>query len=192
MPMRIAILGWGSLLWEGAAEFDRWHEQWDYDGPTLKIEFSRISETRLGALTLVIDEDHGSPTTVAWCLSKRQNPEDTICDLRCREDTTIKNIGRIFVASYVECFDRNNEEHAIAAWAKEKQIDVVAWTSLKSNFKEKAKRTFSVEEVISYVKTLDSEGKVKAAEYVWKAPNFVQTPVRAALQREPWFSPPGS
>lgn len=190
--MRIAILGWGSLLWEGAAEFDRWHEQWDYDGPTLKIEFSRISETRLGALTLVIDEDHGSPTTVAWCLSKRQNPEDTICDLRCREDTTIKNIGRIFVASYVECFDRNNEEHAIAAWAKEKQIDVVAWTSLKSNFKEKAKRTFSVEEVISYVKTLDSEGKVKAAEYVWKAPNFVQTPVRAALQREPWFSPPGS
>lgn len=192
MPMRIAILGWGSLLWEGAAEFDRWHEQWDYDGPTLKIEFSRISETRLGALTLVIDEDHGSPTTVAWCLSKRQNPEDTICDLRCREGTTIKNIGRIFVASYVECFDRNNEEHAIAAWAKEKQIDVVAWTSLKSNFKEKAKRTFSVEEVISYVKTLDSEGKVKAAEYVWKAPNFVQTPVRAALQREPWFSPPGS
>ncbi|MGP0591400.1 hypothetical protein ACTRXD_02530 [Nitrospira sp. T9] len=192
MPMKIAILGWGSLLWEGGVEFDRWHEQWHYNGPTLKIEFSRVSKTRLGALTLVIDEEHGSPTTVAWCLSKRQIPEDAICDLRCREGTTIKNIGRIFVASNVECCEGNNEKNAIVGWAKEKEIDVVVWTALKSNFKEKAKRPFSVEEVVSYVKTLNSEGKVKAAEYVWKAPNFVQTRVRTALQREPWFSSPGS
>jgi hypothetical protein len=190
--MRIAILGWGSLLWEGGAEFDRWHEQWHYDGPTLKIEFMRVSKKRLGALTLVIDEEHGLPTTVAWCLSKRQNPEDAVCDLRCREETTIENIRRISVASNVECCEGNNEENAIATWARGKTIDAVVWTALKSNFEEKAGHPFSVEAVVSYVKTLNPEAKVKAAEYVWRTPDFVQTPVRTALQREQWFSAPGS
>jgi len=63
--MRIAILGWGSLLWEGGQEFDYWHEPWKPDGPILKIEFSRVSVRRQGSLTLVIDPEHGIPTTVA-------------------------------------------------------------------------------------------------------------------------------
>jgi hypothetical protein len=45
MSPRIAILAWGSLLWEGGAEFDRWHGQWKFDGPTLELEFCRISES---------------------------------------------------------------------------------------------------------------------------------------------------
>lgn len=188
--MRIAMLGWGSLLWEGGVEFDQWHEPWRYDGPTLKIEFSRVSATRLEALTLVIDEEHGWPTTVAWCLSKRRNPEDAICDLRSRERTTIENIRRIFVGSIGEYSGCNDKEGPVAEWAVEKKIDVVVWTALKANFEKKTGHLFSVEAVVSYVKTLTPEGKAKAAEYVWRAPEFVQTPVRAALQREPWFPPP--
>ena len=41
--------------------------------------------------------------------------------------------------------------------------------------------------VLSHMKTLTPEGKVKAAEYIWRAPEFVKTPVRTALQKEPWF-----
>jgi hypothetical protein len=26
--LRIALLGWGSLLWEGGPDFDRWHGPW--------------------------------------------------------------------------------------------------------------------------------------------------------------------
>jgi len=59
--MKIAILGWGSLLWEPSAEFEKWIElPWKNDGPKLKIEFSRISGSRKGALTLVIDEVNGT------------------------------------------------------------------------------------------------------------------------------------
>jgi hypothetical protein len=54
MPPKIAILGWGSLLWEGGAEFDRWHDEWRLDGPVLRLELSRVSSRRLDALTLVI------------------------------------------------------------------------------------------------------------------------------------------
>ena len=41
--MKIAILGWGSLLWDEHAEFDKEHNDWQLEGPSLKLEFSRIS-----------------------------------------------------------------------------------------------------------------------------------------------------
>src|SRR5579872_7505583 len=70
--MKIAILGWGSLLWEPGEFFNEWITAWQPDGPELDIEFSRISRKRGGALTLVIDETNGASTKVAWCLSKRK------------------------------------------------------------------------------------------------------------------------
>jgi hypothetical protein len=154
----------------------------------MKIEFSRVSKKRIGALTLVIDREHGVPISVAWCLSRRSIIEDAISDLRCREETTIKNIGRIFVGLHEAWREGTEEEKAIISWGRRKEIDVVIWTALKSNFKEKTGQLFSVEMAVSYVKTLTPEGKMKAVEYVLHAPNFVQTPVRAALQQEPWFS----
>jgi hypothetical protein len=186
--MRIAILGWGSLLWEGGAEFDKWHDPWEYDGPTLKLEFSRISDSRLGALTLVIDEDHGTPTCVAYCLSKRANLDDAVCDLRSREDTTAEKIGRLVVTPKVAVSTESEPESRILAWARQKRIDRVVWTALKTNFEEKTRKQFSVAAVVAYVKALDPGGKTKAAEYVWRAPTFVKTGVRSALQKEPWFS----
>jgi len=48
MPPRVAILGWGSLLWEGGSAFDKWHDDWRCDGPILNLEFSRVSASRLG------------------------------------------------------------------------------------------------------------------------------------------------
>ena len=190
--MRIAILGWGSLLWEGGAEFDQWHDPWAYDGPALKLEFSRVSETSLGALTLVIDEEHETPTAVAWCLSRRASVEDAVCDLRCREGTTAANIGRLIVTPQPEKSAERGAEDPQLAWARLKKLDLLVWTALKGNFKEKRRQPFSVNAAVSYLKTLKPEAKVKAAEYVWRAPDFVKTPVRSALQREPWFSEPGS
>jgi len=58
--MTIAILGWGSLLWDKNHDFDNQHESWKFDGPLLPLEFSRISKSRDNALTLVIDELNGS------------------------------------------------------------------------------------------------------------------------------------
>jgi hypothetical protein len=50
---KIAILGWGSLLWDKSKrEFDDQHDGWRFDGPVLKIEFSRISSSHDNALTL--------------------------------------------------------------------------------------------------------------------------------------------
>lgn len=82
---QIAILGWGSLLWdeENNRHFDRLHGPWMLDGPDLQLEFSRKSQTRSGALTLVIDSKHGAASTVAYAISTRAEPQAAInatCD----------------------------------------------------------------------------------------------------------------
>jgi len=187
--MNIAILGWGSLLWEEHAEFDKQHHDWQLEGPSLMLEFSRISQTRNKALTLVLDVHNGKPCKVAYTLSNRSNPEDAICDLRCREGTTLLNIGFYFSdGSRKQC--REDEVlKSIQSWASERKIDVVIWTDLASNFQEKSKgkKPFSVEAALSHIQALNTEGKAKAAEYVWRAPEFIDTRLRQALQSQPWF-----
>ena len=92
--MKIAILGWGSLIWdkdsEKGKEFDRWRktDEWEVAGDLeLPLEFSRISVSRNCALTLVIDEENGTPCRVQYSLSKRKNYKDAVYDLKRREGT---------------------------------------------------------------------------------------------------------
>lgn len=186
--MKIAILGWGSLLWEGGEEFDCWHNSWMPDGPSIKLEFSRVSASRAGALTLVIDPKNGADVSVAYCLSKRRNPDDAVCDLRCREGTTLSNIGYLFFRESRNHYRDEESFKAIKAWAEAKKIDVVIWTDLPSNFEKKIRKPFTINSALSYIqRELTSEGKAKAAEYIWRAPAFVQTPLRNALEQNPWF-----
>jgi len=63
---------------------------WLRGGPSLPLEFSRISKSRGGALTLVIDPENGTETIVSYCVSVRDRPSDTIEDLRIREGPTRK------------------------------------------------------------------------------------------------------
>ena len=187
MPIKIAILGWGSLLWDHDVEFDKHYHEWLFDGPVLKLEFSRISEFRSQALTLVLDANNGAPCQVAYTLSKRIDPEDAICDLTSREGTKRKNIGLYFLDGSRQQSRDLGAFESISAWAKSKGIDVVIWTDLESNFKEKSKfdQDFSVESAITYIAALDAEGKAKAIEYVKRAPDFVYTPLRKALKTQP-------
>ncbi len=194
--MRIAILGWGSLRWEEqtdkAREFNKHRRgDWQSDGPRLKLEFSRVSSSRGGALTLVLDSRNGESCQVAYTCSRRKCPDDAICDLRCRESTTLANIDFYFADGSRNARPRNNEEAltSIKNWATEKRIDVVVWTALESNFEEKStcKSSFSIEAARNHIESLPPAGKAKAAEYIRRAPDFIETPLRRVFQSEPWF-----
>ena len=185
MPPRVAILGWGSLLWEGSA-FDKWHDDWRYDGPILKLEFSRVSASRLNALTLVIDRDNGQPNRVAWCLSRRDHSVLTHADLQSREGTTARNIGRILLAQ-LDLSPTDRSAADIAAWARTQALDAVVWTRLSSNFESATRVPFSIENAEAYLRNLPSPGKTKAAEYLSQAPEFINTALRTAVQKEKWF-----
>ncbi|MCJ7484691.1 MAG: hypothetical protein MUQ25_00795 [Candidatus Aminicenantes bacterium] len=189
MAIKIAILGWGSLLWEYHAEYDAQHQEWLSDGPGLKLEFSRVSVSRKQALTLVIDANNGVLCRVAYALSRREDPEDCICDLVLREGTKRNNIGFCFLDGSRQQSRDPGALETISSWARSKGIEVVVWTDLGSNFKSHSKcgQDFSVERALAHIAALGVVGKVKAAEYVWLAPEFVDTPLRKALQGLPWF-----
>lgn len=194
---RIAILGWGSLIWDKRSDFDDWHDDWQNEGPLLDLEFSRISgKTRKHALTLVIDSENGVPCPAQFALSKRKKPEDAIADLRCREGTIMRLMGFYFADNSRVCVPP--VPTSIAPWAAAKGIDVVVWTGLPSNFKgEKTKlglkesdAMFSVGNAIAHLQSLPADGKAMAAEYVWRAPAYVDTPLRRVLQAAAWFKAP--
>ena len=184
MARQVALLGWGSLLWEGGSVFDSWHEPWQCDGPPLRIEFSRVSsKSRGGALTLVIDPKNGVPARVAWCLSRRQTIGEAIEDLRKREQTAVRNIGRFAVTGEMGCCDAESLD-SIGAWARERTLDGVVWTDLRSNFARKTGESFSVGAAMRYLKSLKGESRTRAVEYFQRAPSFVQTPLRKAFNSE--------
>lgn len=186
---RIAILGWGSLIWDNNPEFDKTHSGWQAGGPTLPLEFSRVSEeTRKGALTLVIDPVHGRDCSVNYAVSKRRNPVDAIADLRCRERTVMRRMGFYFADDSDRCVP--DVPPTIASWAAQKNIDVVVWTGLPGDFKEKTGKDFSIPNALAHLQNLSPEGKAMAATYIFRAPDFITTPLRDALQVEPWFRAP--
>lgn len=177
MTKRIALLGWGSLLWDTDEQFDNRHVQWRRDGPTLKLEFSRISKTRGGALTLVIDSENGMNTQARWSLSRRSRVSDAVDDLKKREKTGRKNIG-----VYSDAGDRiGRDEHALSAigdWAGKRGMDGVVWTDLPSNFETETGERFSVDAGMRYLKTLRGDDREQAFRYIENAPAFVRTPLR--------------
>jgi hypothetical protein len=48
----------------------------------------------------------------------------------------------------------------------------------------KRREPFSVETAMRYLKSLEGESRMKAVEYLQKAPSFVQTPLRDAFNSE--------
>lgn len=188
MPTQIVILGWGSLLWDIRPEFDDHHHSWQTDGPDIKLEFSRVSKSRRGALTLVIDPENGTACRVAYATSKRRDAEDAICDLQYREGTTRSNIGFLFTDGSRHQARNPDSRDTIRAWAQAKKLDVVVWTDLDSNFEKVCGKPFKVKAALTHLQSLDPEAKSGAAEYVWRSPAFVDTRVRRALQVWPWFA----
>jgi len=84
--VKIAVLGWGSLLWDTESikgkEFEKHLERcsgldslWCEGGPTLRLEFSRVSKSRNGALTLVLDYDNGTQCQLRTGSARAMTPK---------------------------------------------------------------------------------------------------------------------
>jgi len=142
--MNIAILGWGSLIWD-PRELPH-YGPWKTGGPVLPIEFSRVSKD--GRLTLVIDPA-GPPVPTRFALSPRTDITDAVEDLRKREGTIRKWIG-FFVAAtgassrqqFPEQVDING---VLREWCAAQQIGECAWTALTANFNDELGIDFSPE-----------------------------------------------
>ena len=183
--MRIAILGWGSLIKEPRDLLIS--GEWQSDGPKLWIEFSRISQrgVRAGCLTLVIDERCESEVTTLYVLSKCNDLSQAIADLAERERTSHDDIG--FCEAAAARFAPNAMSRhpksceRIRAWALEKSFDAVIWTALARRFKDAIGMPFSPAAALKYLNGLPATTKERALDYIHNAPAQTMTPFRRLL-----------
>jgi hypothetical protein len=180
--MKIAILGWGSLIKE-PRDLPIVGE-WQPDGPKLWIEFSRISRNgeRAGCLTLVIDEKCESEVTTLHVISKRSDLHQAISDLQKREGTSTDDIGFCEVATgriAPNALSRHPKScERIDAWAKDKKLDAVIWTALPRRFKDAISIPFTPATALNYLNALPAPTKEKALAYIHSAPGQTMTPFR--------------
>jgi hypothetical protein len=184
MTHRIAILGWGSLIWaprslplEGA---------WQTGGPALPVEFSRISADC--RLTLVVDSVNGAAVPTRYALSPRKDLDDAIRDLKEREGTTTKRIGYVELDSRRDsgAFPEQVAVHdGVAEWARSHGFSAVIWTALPTNFAKKTGRPFSVQNASEYLRSLPESAREVALKYIGNAPEEVMTPLRREIISRP-------
>lgn len=191
--MKICVLAWGSLQWDPRPL--QISSDFEPNGPILPIEFSRISGRggRVLRLTLVIDEDNGSPCRTYTAASRLRDLERAKDDLRARERMpNVKGVG--FVdrrTGKVGCRAMKRHPNAIdtiLAWLGETAFDAAIWTALESNFAKDQSEPFSVPAALTFLESLPAENQVKALEYINLAPPLTQTPVRRAVAKR-WPSP---
>jgi len=180
--MKIAIIGWGSLIWD-PRELPR-EGVWQEDGPIIKIEFSRVS--RDCRLTLVVDENNGVEVKTRFVLSPRSDIEDAINDLRIREGTKKKWIGYADFKHDQDSLSYNPNQVNICEnvknWCKAKGFDAAIWTALLPNFFKETKLKFSVDNAFKYIESLPKSANKNALKYIQNAPSETLTPLRSKLR----------
>jgi hypothetical protein len=180
--MKIAILGWGSLVWDPRGLPIK--GDWEKSGPILPLEFSRVSKD--ARLTLVIDLDNGEHVASRYIESSRTKLNDAIADLRDREGTVWQHIGFVNLTdrttSQKMCPKQADVFECILKWCKKSTYEAVIWTALQSQFQSETGKGFSVENAIEYLQGLPKTARDNALYYIERAPAEVTTPLRRRVK----------
>src|SRR3954447_15153010 len=155
LMMRIACLGWGSLIWD-PRELPICRE-WFKDGPFAPIEFTRQSSD--DRITLIIDST-SSPVRTLWAQMLAQDLQTAREALRDRERIPTTNWEQ-----KVGAWQRGKAEPetvmALPNWAEAHGLDAVIWTALGPKFGGRDVRP-SVEQVIAHLGQLSGNKRDNA------------------------------
>jgi hypothetical protein len=180
--MKIAVLGWGSLIWDPRDLMIEKNKDWKKDGPLMPIEFARISMN--GTLTLVIKEN-ASIVQVLWTYMKAKSLTEAMKNLQQREGTPhVSNIGYIDLQNTKVSSKLPQLESRIYDWAKDKEIDAVIWTALGVKFKDKIGIEFNPKNVVGYLNRLSKSKKALAKKYIHNTPKQIRTEYREIMEKE--------
>jgi hypothetical protein len=175
--MKIACLGWGSLVWNPGVL--RCIDDWRDDGPELPLEFARTSQD--GRLTLVLVAGAQAVSTL-WTELDYTKPLHAQEALAGREGCSLSAIG---------LWPGKAPEHgpgvvdAIAKWAAARGIDAVVWTALRPKFNNvDGQAPESAAAAVAYLRQLDGKSQARAREYIERAPAQVRTPFRHAFEQK--------
>ncbi len=186
--MDIAIIGWGSLIWDLEILEPQVDPRWQRGaGPALPLEFSRVSPKRKKALALIVDPDHGTSCATSLVVSRRTSLEEAVADLAARERAPLERIG---YASASGNWRSNIDGVAerFEAWFDASGFGGAVWTDLPGNFHEETGTPFSLEAAIVYLQTLEGVSLLEAKRYIELAPEETMTALRRKLAGEAWWA----
>lgn len=171
--MKIACLGWGSLIWKpGALPLAT---DWYSDGPALPVEFSRVSDK--GELATVICLD-APPVQVYWAMLETTDLQLAVTALREREKIPANRedgIGMLRV--------QRSGQGNIARWAAGHGIEALIWTALPPRFAGVEGMIPSAEEALDYLRSLEGDQRAHAFDYLRQVPEQLTTPYRRAFHQ---------
>ncbi len=181
--MRIACLGWGSLIWDPQAlPIQRC---WFNDGPLLPIEFARHSSGDY--ITLVIVPEARCVRSL-WALMSVPDLATARVKLAEREGIRTQHIPRdVGYWTSAESYNGQSSD-TIGQWASYVGLDAVVWTNLPPKFRQEDKVP-TVDEVISLLQTRPLETKRRAEEYIRKTPRQIDTEYRRRIELELGWTP---
>lgn len=172
--MKIACLGWGSLIWK--PDVLPLASEWHKDGPAMPVEFSRVGDG--GELATAVCMN--APLVPAyWALLSVDNIELATALLREREQIPaqrVDGIGSLIL--------KNRPVGTLAQWAAEKKLDAVIWTALPPRFAHIEGRIPSAEDALSYLASLAGETKEHAQNYMKQVPAEFDTPYRQVIRQQ--------
>jgi hypothetical protein len=179
--MKIAILVWGSLYWDPRNL--QITGNWFYDGPSLPIEFARISGDN--RLTLILKPGFDS-VTVLYAISSHNTFEAARENLRNRENTpNIDNIGFIDFTNNTQQVRPTNSFiiEILRLWNEDKGFDAILWSDFSPRFTDIIGRQFSLENVTAFIDALPNNEKQIALSYIRNTPAQVDTRFRKSIEQ---------
>jgi hypothetical protein len=173
--MAIAVLGWGSLVWDVRELPIQRH--WFEDGPMASVEFTRQSND--GRITLVLDAE-AAPVRLLWAVMHTSDLEAAKTQLRDREGLTGKHWASR-VGSWQIGHDAPASIAGLPAWAASRGLDAAVWTALGPKFNDEERRP-SLDDVVRYLANLKGPARDHAENYVRFAPPQIDTEYRRGIE----------
>lgn len=173
--LKIACLGWGSLVW-APRKLPIWGD-WFKDGPFAPVEFTRQSSD--GRMTLVIDPT-AAPIKLLWA---HMRPVDLLTAqeaLRNREGITARD-WLAQIGSWQHGDPAPVHIPNLPVWAEANGLDAVVWTALAPRFGITDKSP-SAEKVIEYLRGLHGPKRERAKQYIECAPRQIDTNYRRQIE----------
>lgn len=175
--MKIACLGWGSLIWDPRTL--PVSSDWLNDGPLLPVEFTRQSND--GRITLAITPD-ACAVKVFSALLDVLTMDEACRALAEREGIPAKFITRSVGHWAASSQSDHPQARAVGDWAMQAGYEGVVWTALQPKF-DKAYVTPSCTQVLAYLGGLSGDARKGAEIYVRRTPAAIRTAYRDEIER---------
>lgn len=176
--MKIAIIGWGYLIWDRRSLDIA--PQWQPDGPLLPVEFARFaSPPRL--LPVLVEGAPLQPTF--WTLSQKRSVLAATADLAVREGVGTHDIGSWSRSEAMR--PTIGFETPIAQWVASRGLDGAVWRAVEPNLPDGTQGFPSEQLRLEFLRGLVAAGQEQdAREYFERMPAQIRTPFQVLVERE--------